>query len=1420
MICFFIAHSAYADVTADFTANQTTIVAGDTIQFTDLSAGNPTTWEWDFQNDGTIDSYVQNPAWIYEEPGLFTVSLTVSDGTTPDTETKTDYIDVRVYIPDENFKSKINEYLGQPPAYNPTIADLNGITAHFFAGNSNISSIEGAQYLTNLTWLSLNNNQIIDISTISGLANLTSLELYNNQIIDISVISGLVNLSLLDLEENQISDISVISDLTNLILLNLIGNQIKDISAISGLTNLINLYLGGNQISDISAVSGLNNLKNLYLVENQIVDISAVSGLTNLHWLWLNDNQIIDISAVSDLTNLTWLWLNENKIIDISAVSGLTNLVQLYLNDNQISDIYPLVENTGLDSGDFLQLNSNPLSREAFNVHIPILESRGFHSLQFPSTPNNYAACYPDPARYETIVYINADLEWQGNFPSRDAVYDVWLGETSDDLVNVGYGTAINDTLYSFTPDLNPDTVYWWKVRAITETDTVWSGLWCFTTYIIADFSADQTSIEEGDTIQFTDLSIGNLTNWEWDFENDGTIDSYEQNSEWIYTEAGIYSVSLTVSEGIYTDTELKENYITVHETQTPYLVSLTPGIEEITLEWETIPEKDNASKETGKSKGHWNVEQGSTANIWTIFVGSITLDGIDLVAGDEIAIFDGDLLVGAFTLTQVCIPNNAFDNALYAYDILSNGPGFTPGNPFIFKAWDQSENLESTSFEYTFSDPYPELYTGDVFPSGEEVYSIAEFSFSYNYVPTFNIYYEDGTLVAGEVEGTTFTDMDLTAGQEYCYYVTQIFESGEESDPSNVLCATPAGNPGIQNYYLEPGFQFVSSHIIPDNSDMLIVMADVLNDNLDFVRNSLGQTLRKIGPNWVNGIGDWIIDEGYLLKMLEDDSFTIEGTLIDPTSPIPVEAGFQFVSYFPKNPMDALIAFETIIGDDLGFIRDSDGTMIRKIGSNWVNGIGDCIPGEGYLVKMFADDFLIYPASFCCGDPFTDPRDQQTYNTVQIGSQCWMAENLNIGEMIIAGPYQTNNGIIEKYCYDNDPANCEAYGGLYQWNEMMEYVTDTVVQGICPEGWFLPTDTEWTQLVEYVVSQGYPNDWNDPNGTGNVLKSCRQVNSPLGGDCNTSEHPRWNENFSHHGFDAFDFSSLPGGTCGGGSFYSLGSFGYWWSSTQRSIASAWKRRIYYGDGAVFRNPSYEANGFSVRCISDYRLFYNMTISGNGYPNELSGQKIRNLTSPDFSFEGGNPADPVFTIYVDGLEIGYEVAAYDGDKMVGATRINSENTFENELPVFSTLTNGRGYEEGNQIRFKVWSENKLIPTDFIMVAIYDSYVSDVYPEGDGKYSVVNISKEAKENVEEIISVYPNPTNGMITIENLSGFQNFTGLEITNITGKTVFQTCPYGSNIFNHESKMEIDLSWFEKGIYFISFIGKDFISVKKIVIK
>jgi len=220
-----------------------------------------------------------------------------------------------------------------------------------------------------------------------------------------------------------------------------------------------------------------------------------------------------------------------------------------------------------------------------------------------------------------------------------------------------------------------------------------------------------------------------------------------------------------------------------------------------------------------------------------------------------------------------------------------------------------------------------------------------------------------------------------------------------------------------------------------------------------------------------------------------------------------------------------------------------------------------------------------------CPGTPTVTDIDGNVYNTVLIGSQCWMKDNLK------ATRDATGNNII-RYCYENNPDYCNLYGGLYEWVVLMNGAASSNnnpsgVQGICPTGWHVPSDAEWTQLRDYVVAQGYPNT-SVTNGAGNALKSCRQVNSPLGGACNTTAHPLWNSHPTHYGFDAFGFSAFPGGDrVTNGAFYNLGSHGYWWSSTESSSSVAWYRFMLYGYGNVLRNDYGKTYGFSVRCLRD-----------------------------------------------------------------------------------------------------------------------------------------------------------------------------------------------------------------------------------------
>lgn len=181
-----------------------------------------------------------------------------------------------------------------------------------------------------------------------------------------------------------------------------------------------------------------------------------------------------------------------------------------------------------------------------------------------------------------------------------------------------------------------------------------------------------------------------------------------------------------------------------------------------------------------------------------------------------------------------------------------------------------------------------------------------------------------------------------------------------------------------------------------------------------------------------------------------------------------------------------------------------------------------------------------------------------KTYNTVQIGTQCWLRENLDVGTMVFGSQNQTNNGTIEKYCYGNDPAKCDTFGGLYQWNEAMQYNTAGGGQGICPPGWHVPTLEEFQTLSATV------------NGDGNALKAIGQ--GSLGGV---------GTNIS--GFSVL----LAGERLDDGSFLQVGYSGLFWSSTQFDATFA--QRLYLNNANPNINLYYPRKnyGFSIRCIKD-----------------------------------------------------------------------------------------------------------------------------------------------------------------------------------------------------------------------------------------
>lgn len=186
--------------------------------------------------------------------------------------------------------------------------------------------------------------------------------------------------------------------------------------------------------------------------------------------------------------------------------------------------------------------------------------------------------------------------------------------------------------------------------------------------------------------------------------------------------------------------------------------------------------------------------------------------------------------------------------------------------------------------------------------------------------------------------------------------------------------------------------------------------------------------------------------------------------------------------------------------------------------------------------------------------------------NRVTIGSQVWMAENLNVDKFRNGDPIPqvtteeawklaSKEGQPAWCYYNNDPSNEKKYGKLYNWYAVIDS------RGLAPAGWHIPSDDEWTQLTNFL---------GEADKVGTKLKS-------------TSG---WKDD--RNGTNSTGFSGLPGGSRSpNGKFNYLGSYGYWWSSSEFTPNIAWHRYLPYINDGIKRGSSYEGFGMSIRCVKN-----------------------------------------------------------------------------------------------------------------------------------------------------------------------------------------------------------------------------------------
>lgn len=371
-----------------------------------------------------------------------------------------------------------------------------------------------------------------------------------------------------------------------------------------------------------------------------------------------------------------------------------------------------------------------------------------------------------------------------------------------------------------------------------------------------------------------------------------------------------------------------------------------------------------------------------------------------------------------------------------------------------------------------------------------------------------------------------------------------------------------------------------------------------VLDYAVGFNDYSLGETAFSVSPNYPNPVihGSTSFD----VNMPEAGLLTLHATDVSGEKLAIIqqrlERGQHHFTYYPPSKGISLIWASD--GKNIGQVKIINVGEPLSLGKRIVHQYSKAyhsMPGKKSKSSVFeynwADTlwyigYSITPDGIAASDVLEDSPDMNShvsfgiieglpctgteaikhggklYATVEIEGVCWLKENLNIGLMIHSDSTMTDNGIIEKYCYDNDPGNCREYGGLYQWGELMNYTQGDGAQGICPLGWHITSIDEWNDLTDI-----HPGFTLKERGTSHWIEGTYATNST-------------------------GLTILPGGYkwWSDGSFEQLTAYAGFFTSTELPSPPSWGvwvKGFSWNESGSHSGNAYTTHGDSVRCIKD-----------------------------------------------------------------------------------------------------------------------------------------------------------------------------------------------------------------------------------------
>ncbi|MCX6245857.1 MAG: hypothetical protein NTU98_14270, partial [Bacteroidetes bacterium] len=401
---------------------------------------------------------------------------------------------------------------------------------------------------------------------------------------------------------------------------------------------------------------------------------------------------------------------------------------------------------------------------------------------------------------------------------------------------------------------------------------------------------------------------------------------------------------------------------------------------------------------------------------------------------------------------------------------------------------------------------------------------------------------------------GSSITDSLINTGfgNESVTYAVIPSMNGCDGNPSNYSVAVSP----VADVYFTPAGQSLCSGGVTG-----IVLASHANGaNFTWTASGSSGNVSGFGPGNGSSIVQNLINSGYNNETVNYDVMSavngcpgLAGNVLVTVSPIPA------VTFTTCNDITTTTNARPILlkgglplsgtysgtGVNSGIFYPSQATPgTDTIHYSYVNVYG-CSNSAFITITVLSD------VTFSCESNFTDVRDNTIYQTIKIGTQCWMNSNLNFGVVLPASSLQRDNCVVDKYCYNDTDSTCSTYGALYEWDELMNYTTTEGTQGLCPPSWHVPSESEWNTLFDYYISNGY---------AGNPLKSSGSsgFNAQLRGAL-----------FNDLNWDFNNFAT------------------FFWSSTAHGPAKAWAHAMNTNNPSVSFYPSIRTNAFPVRCLKD-----------------------------------------------------------------------------------------------------------------------------------------------------------------------------------------------------------------------------------------